>query len=96
MEAVCYKHGNVAAVTKCALCARPICRECIVNSEGAIFCSQPCAQRHKKDAAELHHKIKAATQGKGLFATLLPWILIAAVGAAAAEYFGVIDFVPWL
>ncbi|HEY3321282.1 MAG TPA: hypothetical protein VGP72_12500 [Planctomycetota bacterium] len=43
MNSVCVNHPTREASARCGCCHKPICRECIVKSSGAVFCSQTCA-----------------------------------------------------
>jgi hypothetical protein len=92
MEAVCYKHPNVPGVAKCTNCGRPICRACIKQVQGAIFCGDACASRAASEADKVHEKLKKDVwQGGSIFGFLLKLALVAAAAIAAAEYFKIID-----
>lgn len=40
----CINHTDRAATARCSSCHKPICAECVVESGGAAYCSQRCAE----------------------------------------------------
>jgi len=42
-EMKCYNHPGVGAVGRCAICARPLCRDCIVVVDGKRYCKEDAA-----------------------------------------------------
>ena len=37
-ESVCLNHPDTPAVTRCATCSKPICKQCIVSKNGSSYC----------------------------------------------------------
>ena len=95
MEAVCFRHQDVQAVTTCQNCGRPICTKCMVRSEGAMYCSQACAKRSSDEAGSVHEQLKKGYRDKSIFTAFLPYLLVAAAIFALVEYLGWIDVLPW-
>ena len=62
---VCVNHTNRTATSRCSSCHKPICNDCIVNSGGAVYCSNRCAE----GAAKFSKTFKSDT-GPGFFGNL--------------------------
>lgn len=42
---VCLNHPDREAAAVCAACGKPLCNECILRADGAIYCSEACHQK---------------------------------------------------
>ena len=87
-DSVCLNHPDTPAVTRCATCGKPVCKNCIVNKNGSNYCSQVCADNAQKSAgrvSEVMESRKRADSRRGVRTLVILIILIAA--GAAAYYF---------
>jgi len=85
---VCLNHPNTDAVTRCSACGKPLCAECVYESNGRNYCSVECAKKAEASEARsgdvMTRTAKAnAKAGFRKFVTLV----IVLVLAAAAWYF---------
>jgi hypothetical protein len=62
---VCVNHPGRAATSRCSSCHKPICDDCIVKSEGAVFCSQACQENAARFAKNFRPEM-----GPGFFGNL--------------------------
>ena len=87
MESVCLNHPDTAAVTRCAVCGKPICSQCIVSKNGSNFCSEACASKASgaKDRVNDIQDTKKKTDKKSSVRTLI--VIFFLIAAAAAGYF---------
>ena len=84
-DSVCLNHPDTPAVTRCATCGKPVCKNCIVNKNGSNYCSQVCADNAQKSAgrvSEVMESRKRADSRRGV-RTLVILIILIAAGAAA-------------
>ena len=51
---MCISHTATPAVTRCVMCFKPLCADCIVVSDGADTCSDECAQNYLNSASLRH------------------------------------------
>ena len=80
-ESVCLNHPDTPAVTRCATCGKPVCKNCIVNKNGSNYCSQVCADNAQKSAgrvSEVMESRKRADSRRGVRTLVILIILIAA------------------
>lgn len=42
---VCLNHPDRDAAGICAACGKPLCEECLLKADGAVYCSEICHQR---------------------------------------------------
>ena len=47
---VCMNHKNTPAVTRCVMCFKPLCTDCIIVSDDADTCSDACAVNYLNSA----------------------------------------------
>ncbi|OGV68388.1 MAG: hypothetical protein A3K19_05315 [Lentisphaerae bacterium RIFOXYB12_FULL_65_16] len=83
--AVCLKHTDREATTKCATCFKPLCEECAKPADGHVFCSEQCQQNFAASAgrmAAVAARDRAAARRKLIKRLVILLVLIAA-GAAA-------------
>jgi hypothetical protein len=66
-ENVCWKHTETKAVARCMQCSKPICKACIVESNGDQFCSTACVSRN----AEFKERNPAGAPKKGGFGAVI-------------------------
>ena len=45
---VCLNHPNTPAVAHCAVCRKPVCKECVKIFDGTSFCSRECYEKSLK------------------------------------------------
>ena len=81
-DKVCLNHTDRPAIARCLSCRKPVCEECVVESNGEQFCSVICRQGHETTNANMA-TYREQTKGGGLFGLL---IKLAIIGAIA--YFG--------
>jgi len=43
-QETCLKHPDRKAISRCATCHAPVCKECAVKRGKSIFCSESCAE----------------------------------------------------
>lgn len=42
---VCLNHPDREAAAVCAACGKPLCSECMLDIDGAVYCSEVCHQK---------------------------------------------------
>ena len=42
---VCLNHPDREAAAVCAACGKPLCSECMLDIDGAVYCSEACHQK---------------------------------------------------
>ncbi|MHB2016133.1 MAG: hypothetical protein ACYCW6_04220 [Candidatus Xenobia bacterium] len=50
---VCLNHTDRPAPNRCSSCLKPICNECVVRADAAIFCSADCRDKAAAHAARV-------------------------------------------
>jgi|GEM_PF-5825020 len=53
MERMCSFHRDRPSETRCKLCLKPICGECVRRSEEGAFCSEQCMDKYMRAASKL-------------------------------------------
>ena len=67
MTTMCIRHQDKPAVTKCKCCNKPICQDCIIQTEFGSFCSEICKHKikqHLERVADIERKEKLFMQGE--------------------------------
>ena len=88
-ESVCLNHPDTPAATRCATCGRPICRKCIVNRNGAEYCSEICADNARNAEVRVNSVMaskKKSEAGKRIRTIIILIILIVAAAAGYRYY----------
>ncbi|WDE96238.1 hypothetical protein PQO03_11020 [Lentisphaera profundi] len=80
-DKVCLNHTDRAASNLCLSCRKPVCEDCVVESDGSHFCSATCAEGHARTNANME---VYRGKKKGGFLSLI--IKLAIIGAIV--YFG--------
>jgi len=81
------------AAFRCIQCHKPVCDECAFKTEHGAFCSRECAASYREYKQAQAQK----SGGKGsVLKPLIGLILIAAIAAAIAWHFGLLDRLPGL
>lgn len=91
----CFRHLNTVAMTVCGHCAQPICQQCMIYRDGAVFCGEECAIRRKALGEELRSSLTNAS-GPGIFGLLIRIIILGAVILGILDFFDLapgIDFI---
>ena len=88
-QSVCLNHPDTPAVTRCAACGKPICEQCIVESNGSRFCSEQCAENAAKsyDRVTTMAAGKARAEKRSSMRAVIIVIILAAIAAAAYYYY---------
>ncbi|MBQ9338356.1 MAG: B-box zinc finger protein [Lentisphaeria bacterium] len=83
----CLNHPDTPAVTRCATCGKHICAECIVERDGAQYCSEQCAQAAANSAGRVDTAVAAGDRlaKKSRIRSIV--ILIIVIAAAAAAWY---------
>lgn len=86
---VCLNHPNVPATCRCSVCRKPICDECAIRENGAVYCSQNCRADAIRTGAKVNtmNEHKAAGDAKRATAKLIWWIIILAIIGAGVWYY---------
>ena len=83
---VCINHPDRAGTARCSTCHKPICNSCVVEIDGAIYCSKNCAD----NAARFRANFRPET-GPGFFGRLKN-LIISIVGMAVVAAIAVVIF----
>lgn len=89
MAKMCRQHPKTTAVTVCTHCAAPICQECMVYRDGAVFCGEPCAIARKALGEDLRGKLKDR-RGPGFVGLIVKLVVVAAVILYGLKHLGLI------
>lgn len=96
MALTCYRHKGSEATTTCGHCRRPICPQCFVYRDGAIFCSEECGIAAKARGDLLKDQLLNVRTGPGLIATLFRYAVLGAIGLGILEWLNVTHFIDWI
>ena len=72
---VCLNHPDIDATSRCTSCFKPICNTCIINDAGEDFCTQVCAEKHKR-TNETVQSYKERKKSSHLFRNLVILIIL--------------------
>lgn len=88
-ESVCLNHPDTPAVTRCATCSKPICKQCIVSKNGSSYCSRQCADNAAESVGRVGQVLenKKKADAKARRRTVIAAILLLAAAAAAYWYY---------
>lgn len=85
---VCLNHPDREAVTVCAACGRPLCKECIVSDGKDNYCSDLCLRRGQESCQRAKEVIvTSAKVDRKLHLRALIWFIILALLVAGAWFF---------
>ena len=86
---VCLNHPDTEAVARCGACGKPLCANCVIESNGNSFCSKACAKKAMDSASRSSDVISRAGKADSKAAVkkiIFILILLAIAGAAAYFY----------
>ena len=76
-DKVCLNHTDRPAVSRCLSCRKPVCEECIVESNGEKFCSVICREGHERTNANMDAYREKS--GGGFFGKIIKLAILAAI-----------------
>ncbi|NQU08568.1 MAG: hypothetical protein HQ583_08405, partial [Candidatus Abyssubacteria bacterium] len=76
----CVNHPKASAATRCEVCRKPICRECVQYYEGARICGEECwgrkaGEERERIAAEERALRKKREKLANKAATIGMWVI---------------------
>ena len=91
MDAQCVNHPERQAVTKCAVCEKPVCQECMVPSDGSMFCSKACAKDRRTEGTQAHKLLYGELKKRGPMAKIVRIVILGAIAVAILYFLGILD-----
>lgn len=86
---VCLNHPDTPAVTRCASCSKPICKQCIVSRNGSNYCSETCAKNAAETVGQVNRTLeeRRRTGAKTRLRAIILLVIIIIIAAAASWYY---------
>ncbi|MBO4344588.1 MAG: hypothetical protein J5833_02460 [Victivallales bacterium] len=86
---VCLNHPNTPAVAHCAVCRKPVCKECVKIFDGTSFCSRECYEKSLKTGKMVEDVIeKRDTIARNrMIRNVIVIIVIAALAFGGYKYY---------
>lgn len=86
---VCLNHPNTPAVAHCAVCRKPVCKECVKVYDGVSYCSKECHESVLRTGGLVEDVMKKrnAVEAKRKIRNVLTILIIAALAFAGYKYY---------
>ena len=84
-ESVCWKHTETPASARCRQCSKPICKACVVESNGETFCSTACVNRNTEYNARNPQGVPKKGGFMAMVVKLITLIILLAIGIVVAD-----------
>jgi len=86
---VCLNHPDTPAVAHCAVCRKPVCKECQKIYEGVSYCSKECYDNAKRTGTMVDDVMKKrkAVELKAKIRNIIVIIIVAALAFAGWTYY---------
>ena len=86
---VCLNHPDTPAVAHCAVCRKPVCKECQKIYEGVTYCSKECYDSAKRTGSMVDDVIKKrkAVEFKRMIRNIIVLLIIVALAIAGWSYY---------
>ncbi len=86
---VCLNHPNTPAVAHCAVCRKPVCKECVKIYDGTSFCSRECYEKSLRTGKMVEEVVEKrnAVETKRMIRNIIIIIVIAALAFGGYKYY---------
>ena len=86
---VCLNHPDTPAVAHCAVCRKPVCKECQKIYEGVTYCSKECYDNAKRTGVMVDDVIqkRSAVEFKRKIRNIIVLLVIVALAFAGWTYY---------
>jgi len=86
---VCLNHPDTPAVAHCAVCRKPVCKECQKIYDGVSYCSKECHDNAKRTGAMVDDVVnrRKAVELKMKIRNAIVIVIIAALAFAGYKYY---------
>ena len=86
---VCLNHPNTPAVAHCAVCRKPVCKECVKIYDGTSFCSRDCYEKSLRTGKMVEEVVEKrnAVETKRMIRNIIIIIVIAALAFGGYKYY---------
>ena len=87
-QSACLNHPESPAAARCATCGKPVCQICLVQRNGACYCSNQCADNAEKSFGRVNTVIESKQRADGkAFKRGIIFLIILAILAAAGYFY---------
>jgi len=86
---VCLNHPNTPAVAHCAVCRKPVCKECVKIYDGTSFCSRACYEKSLETGKMVDDVVakRKSVESRRMIRNIIILIVIAALAFGGYMYY---------